>query len=67
MANGTKPIQEFDANGRHRLVLGEQATEWAVYCQFTYLNGYAGVTNFYTGTGEGVLTAVEFCERAGVR
>ena len=67
MANGTKPMQEFDANGRHRLVLGEQATEWAAYRQFTYLNGYVGVTDYYTGTGEAVLTAPEFCERAGVR
>jgi len=67
MENGTKPIQEFDANGRHRLVLGERATEWAVSRQFTYLNGYVGVTDYYTGTGDGVLTAAEFCARAGVR
>ena len=67
MANGTKPIQEVDANGCHRLVLGEQATEWAGFCQFTYLNGYVGTTNYYTGTGDGVLTAEEFCARAGVR
>ena len=66
MANEAKPVQEFDANGRHRLVLGEQATEWAVSRQFTYLNGFVGTTNYYTGT-EGVLTAAEFCERAGVR
>ena len=66
MENGTKPIQEFDANGRHRLVLGEKATEWAASRQFTYLNGYVGVTAYYTGT-EGVLTAKEFCARAGVR
>ena len=65
MANGTKPIQEFDAHGRHRLVLGEQATEWAISRQFTYLNGYVGTTDYYTGM-EGVLTAAEFCARVGV-
>lgn len=67
MANGAKPTQEFDANGRHRLVLGERVTEWAAYHQFTYLNGYVGVTDYYTGTGECVLMADEFCARAGVR
>ena len=67
MANGTKPMQEFDADGRHRLVLGEQATEWAAYCQFTYLKGYVGTTDYYTGTGGAVLAASEFCARVGVR
>ena len=45
MANDVKPTQEFDANGRHRLVLGERATEWAAYQQFPYLKGYVGVTD----------------------
>ena len=67
MANETKPRQEFDTNGRHRLVLGERATDWAANCQFTYLNGYVGVTDYYTGAEAGVLTAEEFCARAGVR
>ena len=67
MANGIKPTQELDAHGRHRLVLGDRATEWAGYCQFTYLKGYVGVTGYYTGTGGCVLTAGEFCARAGVR
>lgn len=66
MANGV-PTQEIDGNGRHRLVLGEKTTEWAGYCQFTYLSGYVGATNYYTGTGECVLPADEFCARIGVR
>ena len=67
MANDIKPAQEFDSTGRHRLVLGDRTTEWAGYCQFTYLKGYVGVTDYYTGTGECVLTAEEFCARAGIR
>ena len=67
MANGAKPTQEINEKGHHRLVLGEKATEWAGYCQFTYLSGYVGVTDYYTGTGECVLTADEFCARTGVR
>ena len=66
MTNGA-PTQEIDADGRHRLVLGEKATEWAGYSQFTYLSGYVGATDYYTGTGECVLTADEFCARTGVR
>lgn len=66
MANGAKPMQEFDVSGRHRLVLGGRATEWAAYHEFAYLSGYVGVTDYYC-TGGGVLTAEEFCARAGVR
>lgn len=61
------PTQEVDGDGRHRLVLGEEATGWAGYCQITYLHGYVGATDFYTGTGERVLTADEFCARISVR
>lgn len=60
------PTQEIDEKGWHRLVLGEKATEWAGYCQITYLNGYVGTTEFYTGAGGCVLTADEFCARIGV-
>ena len=67
MANGAKPTQEIDENGRHRLVLGEKATEWAGYCQFTYRSGDAGGTDYDTGTGECVLAADEFCARTGIR
>ena len=67
MINDVKPTQEIDENGRHRLVLGGRVTEWAAYQQFTYLNGYVGVTDYYTGTGECVLGAEEFCARVGVR
>ena len=67
MANDVKPTQEFDANGRHRLVLGGRVTDWAAPQQFTYLNGYVGVTDYYTGTGECVLLPKEFCARVGVR
>ena len=66
MAND-KPTQEFDAHGRHRLVLGERVTEWAASQQFTYLGGYVGSTAYYTGAEGCVLPAEEFCARAGVR
>ena len=67
MSDNIKPTQEFDERGHHRLVLGDRATEWAGYQQFTYLKGYVGVTDYYTGTGECVLTADEFCARTGIR
>ena len=62
-----KPVQEFDEYGNHRLVKGAEATEFAHYMAFTYLDGYVGVTDYYTGTGECVLTPEEFCALAGVR
>ena len=40
MSDNIKPTQEFDERGHHRLVLGDRATEWAGYQQFTYLKGY---------------------------
>ena len=61
-----KPSQEMDDNGRHRLVSGDQATKWAPYTEFTYLNGYVGVTDYYMGRGECVLSADEFCSLMGV-
>ena len=59
--------QEFhpSGSGRHRLVEGEVVTPWAVYIEFTFLNGMVGVTAFY-GDKERVMTAVEFCEQQGV-
>ena len=66
MNTPVKPSQEINDQGQHRLVCGEQATKWAPYTEFTYLNGYVGVTDYYTGTGECVLTADEFCARMGV-
>lgn len=66
MNTPVKPSQEINAHGQHRLVCGEQATKWAPYTEFTYLDGYVGVTDYYTGTGECVLTADEFCARVGV-
>ena len=63
----TKPTQEIDEKGRHRLRLGGKVTEWAGWCQFTYLSGWVGITGHYTGVGECVLTAEEFCARNGVR
>ena len=62
-----KPVQEFDEYGNHRLVKGAEATKFAHYMAFTYLDGYVGVTDYYTGTGECVLTPEEFCALAGVR
>ena len=63
MNTPVKPSQEINAHGQHRLVCGEQATKWAPYAEFTYLQGYVGVTDYYTGTGECVLSADEFCAR----
>lgn len=62
-----KPVQEFDEYGNHRLVKEAKVTKFAAYTAFTYLDGYVGVTDYYTGTGECVLTAEEFCALAGVR
>ena len=48
---------EFTDNGYHRLVSSDgTATLWASYSQPTYLQGFVGVTDYYTGTGEAVLT-----------
>ena len=66
MNTNVKPSQEMNAHGQHRLVSEGRATKWAAYTQFTYLNGYVGVTDYYTGTGECVLPAKEFCARVGV-
>ena len=66
MNTNVKPSQEMNAQGQHRLIFGEQATRWASYTQFTYLNGYVGVTDYWAGTGECVLSADEFCSLMGV-
>lgn len=48
---------EFTDNGYHRLVSSDGAvTLWASYTQPTYLQGFVGVTDYYTGTGEAILT-----------
>lgn len=61
------PKQVFVPEGtaRHRLELGSAVTESAEYADFTYLNGYVGVTDYWTGTGEAVMTANEFTRRYG--
>ena len=47
---------EFNDNGYHRLVSSDgTVTLWASYKQPTYLQGFVGVTDYYTGTGEAVL------------
>ena len=57
--------QEFTPRGSHRLVDGEQKTQWVNYTGFVYLNGKVGVTDYFTGKGEMILTPQEFCEMAG--
>ena len=48
---------EITDGGWHRLVSSDgTATLWASYSQPTYLQGFVGVTDYYTGTGEAVLT-----------
>ena len=66
MNTNVKPSQEINAHGKHRLVCGKQATKWASYTEFTYLDGYVGVTYYYTGTTGCVLSADEFCAQMGV-
>lgn len=66
MTAAQKPVQEWvEGNSMHRLVSGEQTTEWASYSSWTYLNGYVGFTAYY-GITEGVMTADEFCKMTGV-
>ena len=61
------PKQEFDDHGNHRLInTAGQTTRWADYSTFTYLDGWIGVTDYYTGTGERVISPLEFCHLAGV-
>lgn len=60
-------VQEFNEQGLHRLVCGSQKTNWASYRSFTFLNGMVGVTDYYTGNGEKILTTEQFCQLAGVR
>ena len=57
--------QEFTVSGNHRLIDGEQTTKWAGYRQFTYLNGMVGVTDYFAGVGEKILTPEEFAQVAG--
>lgn len=58
--------QEFNEDGLHRLVYGSECTGWAAYRSFTFLRGMVGVTHYYTGNGERILSAEEFCKLAGV-
>ena len=58
--------QEFDDRGNHRLIgPNGETTRWASYRSFTYLNGHVGVTDYYTGEGEKILTPDEFCANSG--
>lgn len=58
--------QEFDG-GSHRLAAKDgRKTQWAPYSQFTYLDGWVGVTHYFTGEGEMILRAEEFCAKVGM-
>ena len=58
--------QEFDNNGRHRLVDTDGTmTDWAAYTQYTYLRGMVGYTAYFANK-EGILPAAEFCAMTGV-
>lgn len=60
-----KPIQEFNDQGWHRLVLPSsgKATAWTPYSCAAYLNGYVGATAYYLGV-EDVVTPEEFCMKS---
>lgn len=61
--------QVFDERGRHYLMntkTGER-TQLASYTSWTFLDGFVGVSDFYTGTGEQIMSAAEFCELGGVK
>ena len=45
-----------------RLVDGDTKSPWATYTQICYLNGKVGVTDYWTGQGERILTPDEFCQ-----
>ena len=61
--------QVFDEKGRHYLINTETGakTRFASYINWTYLDGFVGVTDFFTGEGEKILTPHEFCHMAGVK
>ena len=61
--------QEFDDYGNHSLVntkTGKRSSQKASYQAFTYLDGFVGCTDYYTGTGEAIMTPEEFCKMVGV-
>jgi len=58
--------QEFDENGNHRLVADDgTASRWVSYAAWSYLDGMVGVTDYYTGEGEKIMTPDEFCRLHG--
>ena len=60
-----KPVQEIADDGRHRLVADNACTLWAPYTEFTYLNGWIGITEYYGK--EGVISSDEFLKLASYR
>lgn len=50
-----------------RLVDGEDVSPWASYTQVCYLKGSVGVTDYFTGEGEKVLTPDEYCQLIAVK
>ena len=64
----SRPVaQIFYDFGNHRLVHEDgRKTRLASYTQFTYLDGWVGCTDYYTGTGGAIMSAEDFCKIAGV-
>lgn len=58
----------FRDDGAHKLVDHETGdeTHYAQFSGFTYLKGFVGCTDYYTGKGEAIMTPDEFCKMAGV-
>jgi len=56
-----QPIQEFDIEGKHRLVSlhSDSKTSWAGYTQITFLDGWVGHTAYH-GKSEAVVSPEEF-------
>lgn len=63
MVEKTLLEQVFDDNGNH--ILRNKQTGAAVrapYTSWTYLDGWVGCTDYFTGTGEAIMTPEEFCK-----
>lgn len=53
-------IQEFNDGGAHRLVRSDGAcTKWAAYTNWTFLDDRVGITDYYTGCGDMIISPLE--------
>ena len=58
--------QIFDDHGNHTLTNTKTGKAFrASYTGWIYLDGWVSCTDYYTGTGEQILTPDEFCKLGG--